>query len=142
MSKQAGIWIDKQHATLVLLSDDGTSIERFEITSNAESPGSGEHITPPTYTKNDFVAEDRLERKKLATREKMYAEISHFLRGVDSLFLLGPGEAKIEFRKHLASGSSPSIISEIETSDKLTENQLVAKVRHHFAAQDSNLSAT
>jgi hypothetical protein len=47
---------------------------------------------------------------------------------------MGPGEAKGEFRTHLA-GSGPASMPAItvETADKMTDAQVMAKVKQHFS---------
>ena len=47
--------------------------------------------------------------------------------------IVGPGEAKGEFMKRLKSKKLRSRIVELETTDKMTDRQLAAKVDEHFA---------
>jgi hypothetical protein len=46
---------------------------------------------------------------------------------------MGPGEAKVELNNHLQKlgpKSKPAIV--IETTDKMTEAQIIAKVKRHY----------
>jgi hypothetical protein len=47
--------------------------------------------------------------------------------------IFGPGEAKLQLRERLSRSKSLSEhVDEIETTDKLTDAQIVAKVKDHF----------
>ena len=66
-------------------------------------------------------------------RKKVYEEVLAFIRGADSLLILGPGEAKGEFAKHIKAKKLRGLAVELETADKMTQHQLIATVREHFA---------
>ena len=56
------------------------------------------------------------------------------LKGADDIYLFGPGEAKGEFAKIAKKELGPEPpIAKVEPADKMTENQLVAKVRAFYA---------
>jgi hypothetical protein len=51
----------------------------------------------------------------------------------EALLVFGPGEAKLELKERLSRSKALTERSvEIETTDKLTEPQIVAKVKEHF----------
>ena len=54
------------------------------------------------------------------------------LRDAESIFIFGPGEAKGELEKRLASKGLGGRVVGIETVDKMTERQIAAKVRQYF----------
>lgn len=54
------------------------------------------------------------------------------IRDADSSLILGPGAAKGELEKRLVQEKLSGRIVGIETEHKLTEPQLVAKVRRYF----------
>jgi hypothetical protein len=129
MVTHAGVWIDHKQATLVLITDAGTEIEK--ITSGIEGPVRSRLGNP--YTPNDFIAEDKLERKFDSHLKDFYDEVIACLQGSESLLILGPGEAKGELHKRLKSKKLQGVIVELETADKMTDRQLAAKVAQHFA---------
>ena len=61
-----------------------------------------------------------------------YDEVLKSLQGVGALLILGPGEAKGEFQKRLKSQKFPAETVELQTADKLTDRQVVARVRQRF----------
>jgi stalled ribosome rescue protein Dom34 len=52
----------------------------------------------------------------------------------DSIFIFGPGEAKLELTKEIEKiKGQHDRIAAVETSDRLTENQIIAKVEAFFS---------
>ena len=50
-----------------------------------------------------------------------------------AIYICGPGEAKLEFNKHLARNKNlAEHIRDIEPADELTETQIVACVKEYF----------
>ena len=62
-----------------------------------------------------------------------YDEVLKALHRADSVLILGPGEAKGEFKKRLKSKKFPAHNVELETADKLTDEQIAARIRQYFA---------
>jgi hypothetical protein len=102
MKSNAGIWIDRQHAILVSISSVGQEISHFAVGEPEPFPTTTESIAQHHDTPNDFQAEDRTERKEQAARQRMYDAVLSAISVVESLFILGPGEA---------SRNLPSILS-------------------------------
>ncbi len=132
MATKAGVWIDHKQAIVVLVTDDGQEIKKVKSSVEKPAPSAGGARVKNKYTPNDFIAEDRRERKLLDDRKKVYAEVLACIRGADSLLILGPGEAKGEFSRHIKAKKVRGLGVELETTDKMTDRQLVAKVRKHF----------
>jgi stalled ribosome rescue protein Dom34 len=129
MPISAGVWIDHKQAIVVLVRDTGIEIKK--IISGIDRPVRTRSHNP--YTPNDFVAEDRLERKFDSHLKKFYEQVIACLQGSEALLILGPGEAKGEFHKSLKSKKPRGLVIELETADKMTDRQLAAKVAQHFA---------
>jgi uncharacterized protein len=49
-----------------------------------------------------------------------------------SLLLIGPGEAKGEFHKRIVKTMPAAKISAVQTDDKMSDKEVIAKVRTHF----------
>ncbi len=130
MATKAGVWIDHKQAIVILVTDAGQEIKKFN--SGIDRPG-GTLRSKNRYTPNDFVAEDRRERKLADDRKKVYEEVLACVRGADSLFILGPGEAKGELSKHILAKKRRGLTVDLETTDRMTDRQLAAKVSEHFA---------
>jgi hypothetical protein len=132
MATEAGVWIDHKQAIVILITDAGQEIKKFKSGIDQPVRPVGSARPQHKYTPNDFTAEDSRERKLVSGRKKVYDDVLGFLRGADSLLILGPGEAKGEFHKHIVAKKRRGLAVELETTDKMTDRQLVAKVREHF----------
>ncbi len=53
-----------------------------------------------------------------------------------SLLLIGPGEAKREFYTRMVKTPPMARALAVETDDKMTNKQVIAKVRTHFSLGD------
>jgi hypothetical protein len=142
MAKKAGVWIDHKQAVVVLVTDAGQDIKKiaFDI-GQPVRPARGAS-SKHSHTTHDFVAEDKLERKVENDRKDYFNDVLASLRGVAAILILGPGEAKGEFDKHLKSKNLRGVAVEVETADKMTDRQLAAKVGKHFAPAPADKSAS
>ena len=64
---------------------------------------------------------------------KAYQQIIRRIRDLAKILVLGPGEAKTELKKELE--KSRGLVAKkitLEPADKMTERQVVAKVRQFF----------
>jgi len=64
------------------------------------------------------------------------------IRGAESLLVLGPGEAKVEFSKQVKAQKLRGLALEVESADRMSERQIVARVSEHFAKSPAAKSAT
>jgi hypothetical protein len=133
MATNAGVWIDHKQAVVVLITDQGAKTSR--ITSGGDQQGrfAVRSRSIHAYGPRDFVPEDRLERKAASALNKYYDEIIACLREAEAILILGPGEAKEEFKKRIQRKKLRGRIAPLETADKLTNHQIAANVRRHFA---------
>ncbi len=133
MTTKAGVWIDHKQAVIVHLSDAGPEIKKivFDIGQPIYKTGGGR--SKNTFTRNDFVAENKLKQKLASDRKDYYSDVLIALRGASAVLILGPGEAKVELLKLIQSKKIRGVAVESETAAKLTDRQLAAKVGRHFA---------
>ena len=76
--------------------------------------------------------EDQRDRQFTGHLNRYYGEVVECLRDAESIFIFGPGEAKGELEKRLASKGLGGRVVGIETVDKMTERQIAANVRQYF----------
>jgi stalled ribosome rescue protein Dom34 len=141
MATKAGVWIDHEQAIVVLISDAGQEIKKVK-SGNKQSARAGVALrVSKKYTPNDFVAEDKRERKIADDRKHVFDEVLAGVRGADSLLIFGPGEAKGEFARHIKSKKLRGVTVELETTDRMTDRQVAAKVSEHFSKTPASKSA-
>lgn len=124
MKKEVGLWIDHREAVIVAVATEGEEVKR--ISSDMEKHGRFSARSP------EGSPEDRRDRRFGEHLHHYYAEVIAAIRNADAILILGPGEAKGELEKRLAHERLSGRIVGIETVDKLTEPQIVAKIRRHF----------
>ena len=62
METNAGIWIDRSHAIVIVVTDGVEVTKSFIVAKRNAFRPSTESRQEHDYTRNDFVAEDRLDR--------------------------------------------------------------------------------
>ena len=132
MKREAGLWIDHRQAIVVTLSGQAEVTKR--IVSNMEKHvrySGASHPKDQTESHND-AAEDIRDRRFDDHLSTYYDEVIACLRNVDSILILGPGEAKAELQKRLEGQEPSGRIVGIEAADKMTDGQIAAQVRQHF----------
>jgi hypothetical protein len=126
MSRQAGLWIDHKETFVVFVGDDGESTRHIESGMEKHVRFSGGNRP------EEGSADDQRDRQFTAHLNRYYDEVISHIRDADFILLLGPGEAKGELEKRLASKGLGGRIVGIETVDKMTDRQIAAKVREHY----------
>jgi hypothetical protein len=132
MKTTAGLWIDHRKAVIAIIS--GEEEKTLEIKSNVEKqPGRFEGVrsTAP-YEALRVQADDTRQREFTSELNRYYEEVIAAIRAAESLLIFGPGEAKGELKKRLEHAKLGGHITAIEAVDKMTDREIVAKVREYF----------
>ena len=76
--------------------------------------------------------EKKYEKRHKLHLDQYYDQVSSQIGQPDALLLFGPGEAKLQLKDRLGrSQTSSQRIVAVESTDKLTDPQIVAKVKEH-----------
>ena len=124
MKKEVGLWIDHKRTVIFSLSDEGAQVKRISSEFDKD-------VRIPHCATNKTVTVSEDERLTVHLN-KYYDEVISFIRDAESILIFGPGEAKLELRKRLEHLRLQGRIVGFETVDKMTDNQVVAKVRQRF----------
>ena len=135
MKTQIGLWIDHRKATIVTMTAQGEEIG--QITSKVEKhPQRATDASPKgPYEAQQVPADDSQQRAFTGHLNKYYDAVIAAIHHADSILIMGPGEAKTELKKRLEEknhGEQERIVT-VEPADKMTNPQIAAKVRDHFA---------
>ncbi|MBC7711576.1 MAG: hypothetical protein H7203_16065 [Rhizobacter sp.] len=128
MNKNAGLWIDHREAVIVFAAMGAdTTEETKKVQSDMEknSRYSGRAAS-------EGVAEDQRDRQYATHLDQYFDEVITQLHDATAILIFGPGEAKGEFKKRLEHKRMGERIVGVETTDKMTDNQIAAKVREHY----------
>lgn len=132
MKREVGLWID--HHRTVMVTIENEIEETREIRSNVEKHGrlSGGLKAKEPNVSGMSNAEDMVDRRYFNRLSGYYDGVISLLRNVDTIWIFGPGEAKIELKKRLEREDLGARIVSIDTADRMTDRQIVAKVREHY----------
>lgn len=126
MKRQAGLWIDHRETFIVSVGDGKEETRRIQSGMEKHVRFSGGNRP------EDGSADDQQSRQFTAHLNRYYDEVISHIRDAESILLLGPGEAKLQLKARLATKGLGERIVGVETVDKMTAPQIVAKVRRHF----------
>jgi peptide subunit release factor 1 (eRF1) len=132
MTINAGVWIDHHKAVIVLLTDNGEDVLQILSSQGASARSPAGLRAKNSYTPNDFMAEGKRERKVMTHLNEYYDEVIACIRDAQGILILGPGEAKGEFRTRVVSKRLRGHVAEMKTVDRLTDHQIAEYVRQHF----------
>ena len=123
MKSTGGLWIDHRKAVIVFVEGKEEAIKL--INSNDEKQ----------HHQSGVPADDTGQRELTGHLKIYYDEVVSCIREAESILIFGPGEAKGELKKRLEKDNLGGHIVGIEPADKMTDPQIVAKVRSHFLDQ-------
>ena len=127
--KYIGIWIDHRKAVVVHISNAVEQIQTILADEEVTNDGSVDSPKVHHYTSKDFVAEDKLEHREMNHLNRFYDQVIGFIQDADTIAIMGPGEAKLEFKKRVVAKKLKGHLVPLETKDKMTDPQIAAHVR-------------
>ena len=124
MNHKVGIWIDHKKAVVVSVSASGVTAKTLESEIGPHTRYSGPQ---------DGGGEKKYEDRHDQHLGRYYDEVIIQLGPPEALLIFGPGEAKLQLKERLSRSKALSDrIVGIETTDKLTDPQIIAKVKEHY----------
>lgn len=142
MKTKIGLWIDHRKAIVVAVTDKGEEIGLVisAIEKQARrSPGSRHS---GSYEPQQVPADDSRQRAFTGHLNIYFDAVIASIRDAESIMIFGPGEAKGELKNRLERINLGGCIVSVETSDKMTDRQIAAKVRRYFAKAHSETEPT
>jgi len=132
MKRTVGLWIDNRKARIVAITDKGEEIKLI-ISSVEKQPGRFVGTRSTTSYESQLVPGDDSRQRRLTGHLNIYYDaVIACLRDAESIMIFGPGEAKGELQKRIKRAKLRGRIVSFETSDKMTDRQISAKVRQYF----------
>ena len=128
MHKRVGLWLDRNKAVIVSVTDTGE--ERKRITSDMEHYNLYSSVVP-----GDGSPENIRDRRYWNHLGEYYANIIMHIHDAKAIQIFGPGEAKYELKKHLEEQGLSEYIVSMEDAEKLTDDQIGVKVEERFPAR-------
>lgn len=133
MTTRVGLWIDHKEAIVVAITDKGEETARVASSVEKQLRRSGDSPLQGSFEARRVPADNSRQRALTGHLNTYYDAVIAAIGNADVIFIFGPGEAKGELKKRLEKGKLGGRIAAVETVDKMTDRQIAAKVREHFA---------
>jgi len=133
MEKLFGLWVDHEKAIIVSLIDGSHKVTHVEsdIEGRFRLKGGSRSNTP--YGIQSATSESKRDFRYSKHLNIYFQHIIDLLKEAKQIYIFGPGEAKFELKKKIEKNNVfLDKISDIETTDKLTEPQIIAKAKKYF----------
>ncbi|UCE33878.1 MAG: hypothetical protein JSV55_00455 [Deltaproteobacteria bacterium] len=135
MGKYVGVWIDHDKAFVVSISDGQQTVTRIESNVEGRYRLSGGSRSRTLYGPQEIASDKKIEERRRHQLRRYYRKVITEFADSLAILVFGPGKAKIELQKELE--KTKALASKVvgsETTDKMTERQIAAKVRKFFAS--------
>jgi hypothetical protein len=133
MKRVVGLWIDHRKAVIVTIVGEGKEIlltMRSHMEPHVRFAGGSRSKAP--HQSLEVTAEDQRDRRFSDHLSIYYDEVVSQIREAEAILVFGPGEAKGELQRRLETQGLGRRIVGVEAVDKMTDRQIVAKVKQHF----------
>lgn len=133
MGTRIGVWIDHKKAVIVVAGQDTAATVESDVPRHTRFSGGSGH--PGGHISQRGRSEKRGEERNRNALDQYFDDVIVKLGDAESVLILGPGEAKTQLAERLGLATKrPQPTIAMETTDKLTDAQIVAKVSRYFAA--------
>jgi hypothetical protein len=129
---KVGLWIDHRKANIVIVTENGEEMGLIISKVEKQPRRSGDSPLKGPYEPHQVPAQDALQRTLKEHLNVYYDAVIAAIHDAESILIFGPGEAKGELKDRLEKKSLGGRIVGVETADKMTERQILAKVRLRF----------
>jgi len=133
MGTKVGLWIDHRKAMILAVTDKGEEIGLIISKVEKQLRRSGDSPLKGPYESQRVPEDDSRQRTFTGQLNLYYDAVIASIGNAESIMIFGPGEAKGELKKRLERDNLGGRIASVETVDKMTDRQIAAKVRQHFA---------
>jgi hypothetical protein len=134
LKKEVGVWIDSRRAVIVTIKNETSTIQEIRSNMDKQTRGSS---TPHSKAKKDTKksATEKMDSQQEQVGNPLgsyYEGVVSFIRGADSIWIFGPGEAKHELEKSLRRAELGDNLVGVATVGKMTDAQIAAKVHSRY----------
>lgn len=138
MMRKVGIWIDHSKAIVAVIENGDETLETVDsnVGRHAGPSGGSGNATPwgPKAPNREHARERRYEQHLV----KFYKDVIKRLGQPAQLMLIGPARAKHDFKTELEKSTLRTVPTAIETTDEMTDAQVMARLRE-FEIKDESI---
>ena len=132
MKPKIGLWVDHRKALVLILREKEEEFFTLESQVETQPRRTGDHPMEGSFEAHQVPGDDQQQKALSGNLAIYYDRIIARIRDAQEVFIFGPSEAKGELKKRLELRSLGQLLSPMETTDKMTDNQVKEKVRDHF----------
>jgi hypothetical protein len=133
VNDKVGVWIDHKKAVIVTASAGRVTAKTLDSEVGPHGRYSDRAGYPTADDPQSGGGEKRHEERYSQHLDRYYDDVIAKMGQPNAILIFGPGEAKLQLKKRLSRSKALSQrIVGIETTDKLTDPQIVAKVKEHY----------
>lgn len=133
MGREVGVWIDHRKAMIASITDQGEEMALVISKAERQPRRAGDSPLQGRSEPEREPMSNAKQRKFTGHLNVYYDAVIAALRDARGILICGPGEAKGELKRRLGRAKLGARVLRVETEDKLTERQLMKKVRSFFA---------
>jgi len=133
MKLHAGLWIDHREAVIVTLNEAGETVEHVASHAGKREERSAGG-SQGAFESQKVKADDSRQHSLTEHLNTYYDAVIDSLPNIEGVLCFGPGEAKTQLKQRMVEKHWPGHLAPVETVDRMTEPQIVAKVKEHFLA--------
>jgi len=136
--KKTGIWLDQETAYIIRVSGETEPmLERIKSDVESRIRIRGEGKVSARFGNAFIDDQEKKQRRQRHQRQRYFDIIIHELADIDYIYLFGPGKGKEELNNAIekAHAFKGQVIA-METTDRLTKNQMIAKVIEFFNSDE------
>ncbi|MGA2778306.1 MAG: hypothetical protein ABSF94_12180 [Steroidobacteraceae bacterium] len=138
-ASRGGVWIDHRKAVIVGLTPHGARTQEILSDVQKHPERGGDSPLKGAYEARQVPADDRRQFALTGELNGFYDAVIAAIGEFGRVLILGPGEAKGELQARLVHRKLGDRVVAVETEDKLSDPQIVAKVRSHFGVEPPRL---
>jgi len=133
MEKNVGIWLDNEKAYIITLVDGNENVEKIESNVETRVRIKGER---KSYSRlgGMFINPQKKKTKRKNHQLKDYFNIIlRRTKDANGIYIFGPADAKTNLKKKVQQQRNLNKkLKRVDPSDRLTENQMIARVKEVF----------
>lgn len=114
------------------ISGDDTKLLQIQSQAEKQRRRTGDSPLKGSYEAHQVPADDSRLRAFKTELDTYYAEVVGHLSKAGTIYIFGPGMAKTELKAALEKEQLGDRILTLETADKMTDTEIIAKVRQQF----------
>lgn len=132
MKKVAGLWINHKKAVIIVLTDQGVATRLRISKAEKQLRHAGNSPLQDSNNRQQVAAIERPQKAFTGHLSAYYDAVIACIHDAKFIRIFGPGETKGELKKQLIRNNFSGRIVDIETVDKMTDRQIMAKVRQYL----------